>query len=130
MFKIKEIKPLFSGVITTARVYSEDLRTSSGLYVGDKMAGTINPYQHVYAVGPMVTGVKAGDIVKLNFKRYLVPRHLPGAIEENIQKDNMVASYEIPKVTIDGVDYLNLQNNDIEYVVTKWELDNDGGLLE
>lgn len=131
MFKIKEVKPLFTGVITTAKVYSEDLRTDAGLYVGDKMAGTLNPYQYVYAVGPMVTGVEKGNIVKINFKRYMIVKHLPGKIgEDNVQKDNMVASYEIPKINIDGVDYLFLQNNDIEYVVTDWELDNDGGLLE
>ena len=130
MFKIKKVRPLFTGVITTAKVYSDDVKTEAGLYIGDKMAGTLNQYQHVYAVGPMVTGIEEGNIVKINFKRYMVVKHLPGKLEDNVQKDNMVASYEIPKITIDGIDYLFLQNNDIEYVVEDWELDNDGGLLE
>jgi len=130
MFKIKKVKPLFTGIITTAKVYSEDLKTASGILLGGtKMAGSMNPFQFVYAVGPMVTGVKEGDVVCINFKRYLVPKHLPGKIENNTQADNMVASYEIPLINIDGTDYLFLQNNDIEYVVEDYETD-DGGLLE
>lgn len=131
MFRVKKVKPLFTGIITTARVYSEDIKTDAGIVLGGtKMAGSMNPYQYVVAVGPMVTGIKEGDVVCINFKRYLVPTHLPGKIENNIQKDNMVGSYEIPMITIDGIDYLFLQNNDIEYVVEEYDGIEDGGLLE
>lgn len=131
MFKVKEVKPLFTGVITTAHVYSEDVRSESGLYLGTtKMAGAMNPYQWVVEVGPMVTGVKKGDIVKINFKRYMVVQHLKGKIEDNVQKDNLNAAYEIPYIEIDGKNYLWLQNNDLEYVVTDYEGVSDGGLLE
>ena len=131
MFKILEIKPLFTGVITTAHVYSEDVRSESGLYLGGtKMAGSMNPFQRVVAVGPMASGINVGDIVCINFSRYAVAQHVPGKIEDNIQHDDMSWGYQIPIVEIDGQKYLRLQNNDIEYVVTKYDLDNDGGLLE
>lgn len=129
MFKVKKVRPLFTGVITEAKTYSEDAQTEAGLYVGSR-TGELNRFQRVYAVGPMVTGIQEGDIVCVNFKRYLVPVHLPGKLENNIQKDKMQASYEIPVIDIDGVKYLFLQNNDVEYVVEDYELDNDGGLLE
>lgn len=122
---------MFTGVITTAYVYSEDVRSESGLYLGGtKMAGSMNPYQWVKFVGPMATGIKVGDIVKINFRRYELPSHVPGRIEDNIQKDNYSSTYEIPCIEIDGQQYLNLQNNDIEFVVTEWEGVEDGGLLE
>lgn len=130
MFTIKKVRPLFTGVITTSHTYSEDVRTDSGLYVGNKLAGTMNPYQTVVAVGPMVKDVKEGDIVCINFDRYAKVKHVPGKIEDNIQKDNMSWTYEIPMIEIDGHKYLSLQNNDLVYVVEEYDLDNDGGLLE
>ena len=129
-FKVKKVKPLFTGVITTARTYSEDVKTSSGLFIGNKMAGTMNPYQTIIAVGPMASGLKEGDVVCLNFDRYAKVKHTPGKIEDNIQKDNMSWVYEIPMVEIDGQKCLSIQNNDIVYVVEEYELDNDGGLFE
>lgn len=130
-FQIHHIKPLFTGVIVTAMRYKSDQTTTPGGLLLDttRKKGDLNIYQTVYAVGDMVHGVKEGDIVCINLKRYLVPKHLPGEIENNIQHDNMVGTYEIPMVTIDGIDYLYLQNNDIDYVIDKFTVD-DGGLLE
>ena len=117
MFTVKKVKPLFTGVITTAHTYSEDQKTESGLYTGSKRAGTMNPNQWVISVGPMATGIKEGDIVHINFKRYMKARHVPGQIEDNVQKDDYSVTYEIPSINIDGKEYLFLQNNDIEYIV-------------
>jgi hypothetical protein len=131
MFTIEEIKPLFNGIVTTAHVYSEDVRTESGLYLGGtKMAGSINPYQWVVAVGPTVRDIKVGDIVCINFKRYAAIKHVPGEIEQNIQKDNMSYDYKIPYIEMSGRKYLRLFDNDIEYIVTKFSGVDDGGLLE
>lgn len=132
MFKIKKVQPMFTGVITTAMKYVGNVTTESGLVLPSKMDGQLNYFQWVVAVGPMVTGVKEGDIVRINFKRYAVPVHTKGALDAdaNIQHDNMSMNYEIPMVPIDGREYLFLQNNDIEYVVTEWEGVDEGGLLQ
>lgn len=130
MFKIKKVKPLFTGVITTAYTYSEDIKTDAGILLGNKLAGTMNPYQRVVAVGPMATGLKEGDVVYINFDRYAVVNHLPGKIEDKVTKDAPQWGYSIPMVIMDGQKYLSIQNNDIVYVVEDYELDNDGGLLE
>lgn len=130
MFKIKEVKPLFTGIITTAHVYSEDVQSSAGIYLADKLAGTMNQYQWVKAVGPMVTGIEKGNIVHINFKRYFKPKHVPGTLENNVITDRIEGTYEIPSIEIDGRQYLFLQNNDIDYVVSDYDLQNDGGLIE
>ena len=131
MFNIKKIRPLFTGVVTTAMTYKEDQKTTtSGLvYDATKMKGGLNIYQRVIAVGTMVHDVKEGDVVRLNYKRYAIPMQKPGAIENNIQKSDINYTYQIPMVTLDGVDYLFLQNNDIEFVVEEADYP-DGGLLE
>lgn len=132
MFKIKKVRPLFTGVVTTANKYVGEMTTAGGLLVDTtRLEGSLNPYQVVVSVGSMVKDVKEGDIVKINCKRYLVVHHLPGAIDEaqNKQFDSPMKSYEIPKIDIDGKEYLFLQVNDIEYVVEDSEID-EGGLLQ
>ena len=130
MFKIKKIKPMFTGVITTSKRYVGNMTTSGGIILDTtKMDGDLNPFQIVVAVGDMVKDLKEGDIVKLNFKRYAVAKHKPGGIDNNIQSDQLSVRYEIPMVEMDGQQYLSLQNNDIEFVVTDYEID-EGGLLQ
>lgn len=134
MFTIKGVKPMFNGIVTTARRYVGDTTTRGGLLLDTKkMEGTMNPFQWVVSVSDMVhntTGLKKGDIVNINFKRYAKVNHVPGAIENNVQSDNMNISYEIPMIDIDGVEYLFLQSNDIEFIVTDYDGIEEGGLLQ
>ena len=131
-FNIKKIRPLFTGVVTTARKYVGDQTTTKGGLLIDttKMKGQLNMYQQVVAVGTTVHDVKEGDIVMVNFDRYLTAQHVPGKIENNIQSDKFSAKYEIPMVKLDGIDYLFLQQNDIVFVVTEYDGIEGGGLLE
>ncbi len=130
MFKIKKVRPLFTGIITTATRYTGDITTKGGLILdASKALGSINNFQTVVAVGAMTKDIKVGDVVKINYKRYLVPLQVPGKIENNIQSSKMKATYEIPMIDIDGEECLFIQSNDIEYVVEEYEVD-DGGLFQ
>ena len=132
-FEIKKVRPLFTGVITTAMRYVGQQTAKKGGIILDtrKMDGSLNPYQTVYAVGGTVRDIKEGDVVKINFSRYAKARHTPGAIDEaeNKQFDNLSWDYEIPVITINDVQYLFIQDRDIEYVVTEYDVD-EGGLLQ
>lgn len=128
-FKIKKVRPLFTGVVTTAQKYQGEITTDAGLILANKREGQLNIYQSVVAVGKMVTDLKPGDVVCVNYKRYFKPKHVPGVIEDNIQSDNIVATYEIPSIEMDGQKFLFLQNNDIEFVVEEYEVD-EGGLFQ
>ena len=129
MFKIKKVRPLFTSIVTTATRYVGETINKAGLIVPNKMEGQLNPFQRVVSVGKMVNDIKEGDIVKLNFKRYLVPLQVPGKIEDNVQSSNMKGTYEIPMIDLDGVPHLFLQSNDVEFVVEDCEID-EGGLLQ
>lgn len=131
-FKIKKVRPLFTGIVTTAKKYVGEVTTAGGILLDTtKMDGSLNPYQTVIAVGNMVKDIEEGDIVKINFKRYAKAKHTPGAIDEaeNKQFDNMSITYEIPMIILNDEECLFLQSNDIEYVVVDKEVD-EGGLLQ
>ena len=132
-FKIKKIKPLFTGVVTTAKRYvGMQSADKNGLIIDTrKLDGGLNYYQTIVAVGTAVRDMKEGDVVKVNFSRFALPKHTPGAIDEaqNKQFDNLSITYEIPTIEIDGETYLNIQDRDIEYIVTEYEVD-EGGLLQ
>lgn len=132
MFKIKKVRPMFTGIITTAKKYVGEQTTAGGLLLDTrKLEGGLNTFQTVLAVGTTVNGVKEGDVVKVNFKRYALSKHTPGAIDEaqNKQFDNMSITYEIPMIVINDEECLLLQNNDIEYIIEDYEVD-EGGLLQ
>ncbi len=132
MFEIKKVRPLFTGVVTTAKKYVGEVTTAGGVIIDiTRMYGSLNPYQTVISVGAMCKDVKEGDIVKINFKRYAKANHAPGAIDEaqNKQFDNLSVVYEIPMINLDGQECLFIQSNDIEYVVEKYTVD-EGGLLQ
>lgn len=118
-------------MVTTAETYRGELVSEAGIIDTTRMDGSLNPYQTVVAVGGMCKDVAPGDIVKINFKRYAMAKHTPGAIDEsqNRQFDSMSVTYEIPTVEIGGRKMLFIQSSDIEYVVTEYEVD-EGGLLQ
>ena len=71
MLKVKSIKPLFTGVLTTANKY-ETTSTKNGIIISAKQTeGHIKEYQTVVKVGSSVREIKPGDIVLINPSRYL-----------------------------------------------------------
>lgn len=123
---------MFTGVITTAITYKGEVTTSGGIILDTrKMDGSLNPYQTIVSVGSTTRGLKDGDVVKINFKRYMKTKHLPGALDEAENKitDNMSWSIEVPMIVINDVEHLLIQDSDIEYVVEEYEVD-EGGLLQ
>ena len=68
MFTIEKVRPLFTGVVTTAKKYVGEVKTAGGILLDTtRMEGSINPYQTVVSVGSMVQDVKEGEVVKINF---------------------------------------------------------------
>lgn len=133
MFKVKAARPLFTGVITTAKKYVGEQTARKGGVIIDtrKMDGSLNPYQTVVSVGGTVRDVKEGEIVKINFSRYQVVKHVPGEVDEAEKKQYMNQNWdvEVPIIIIDDIEYLFIQDRDIEYVITDYEVD-EGGLLQ
>lgn len=118
MYKIKNLKPLYTGILTTANKYSQD--DSSGLILDTKkLAGSIKEYQTVVAVGSSVREIKVGDTVLINFQNYLVkdkarPENEDGSIRTEFVKQTY--HLELPVMEVDDKEVLTLQEKDIAFV--------------
>lgn len=117
MLHIKEIKPLFTSIVTTGEKYSEDMR-DNGLIVANK--GDLKAYQKVLAVGSSVRDIEVGDTVMIDITHFAVMKYNPNSIKEDMDL-NKVVKWNIPWVMIDdekGVpqDCLLISDRDVKFV--------------
>lgn len=117
MIKIKEAKPLYTGLFVTSDRFDED-QTDKGIIIHYK--GEVSPYQKVYKVGPFVKNVNEGDYVKINFARYTKYKYGKDDIQSEMPVKNEKTVF-VPEVEIDGVSYFHIEENDVLFVITDYE---------
>ena len=129
MIKVKKIKPLFTRILTTARVYSMD--ELSGLVIDPRQVqGSLKEFQEVLEVGEMVRNIKVGDLVKVDPKNYAVKKYKEGSLKDGVVTSNPVVEYKFNTIEVDGKPCLLLQESDIEYIVSEWEEEQkDSGII-
>ena len=115
---VKAIKPQFTTVITTLDSYEEDLIVD-GMVKAPQ--GTVKLYQTVIAVGDAVRGIKVGDLVLVNFNRYIVQKYKENSIKNEMSNMESELVLNIPRIVLDNKVYAKLQDNDIEGVITEFE---------
>lgn len=114
---------MFTGIVTTMDKYTEPVYTP-GTHIIDtsKTKNGLKEYQKVIAIGDSVRNVKVGDLVCINPSRYAVKTYSKDSLKESMDEYyNAVTKYNFNVVHIDGQDYLMLQENDIDFIVTKYE---------
>lgn len=119
MLNIKEIRPMANYLVTTQQKYTEADVKKGGLIVNT--VGSLKEYQEVVAVGPMVRGVKVGDLVCINPRRYAVHKHQAGSLKDGIITDNPVISYNFNVIELNHIPHLLLTEQDIDFVITDYE---------
>lgn len=131
MYKIKNLKPLYTGILTTANKYSQD--DSSGLILDTKkLAGSIKEYQTVVAVGSSVREIKVGDTVLINFQNYLVKdKARPENDDGSIRTEFVQQTYhlELPVMEVDDKEVLTLQEKDIAFIADIEEIKNTSSVI-
>lgn len=122
MLKIKNIKPLFNGIVTTCNVYKED-KTENGIIT--KTAGSIKEYQTVESIGNTVSAIKVGDIVMINPKRYIVPEHKDKKDNsiKGVIGDELSLKVNMPIIEYGGNKHLLLYDQDVEYIIEGEEIE-------
>lgn len=130
MLHIKEIKPLFTNILTTGNKYEKDEK-QNGLIIAKK--GDLKLYQEVMAVGSMVRDIKVGDKVMINPKQYAVKKYDPNSVKEDMGMNSTIG-YNMPWVTIDDAEgnpqeCLMLIDRDIEFVFKGEEMDEEQSSL-
>lgn len=137
---IKAIRPRFNYIITTAdetdftaikppinssiiqSLNGEPLnKVSTEVVTLGEFGNGLHSYQRVIAVGSFVKDINIGDIVKINLTKYAQMKYEEGSIKGSIQDMNSVISYNVPKIKLNGVEYLKLADNDVDFIVTDYE---------
>lgn len=120
MLKVKSIKPLFTGVLTTANKY-ETTSTKNGIIISAKQTeGHIKEYQTVVKVGSSVREIKPGDIVLINPSRYLRKKFDENSIRDDFGK-NPTIEINIPTVVINDKEYFLIEDRDVAYIIDDCE---------
>lgn len=120
MLKVKSIKPLFTGVLTTANRY-ETTSTKNGIIISAKQTeGQIKEYQTVVKVGSSVREIKPGDIVLINPSRYLRKKFDENSIRDDFDK-NPTIEINIPTVVINDKEYFLIEDRDVAYIIDDCE---------
>ena len=117
MIKIKKIKPMFTSLVTTMDIYTEEECSIAEAY----KKGTIKEVQKVLSVGPSIMHIKEGDLVSINPIRYAVRKHDENSIRSDIEGGNPVLKYEFNVIELDDKPCLLLQDRDINYVIEDYE---------
>ena len=120
MLKVKSIKPLFTGVLTTANKY-ETTSTKNGIIISAKQTeGHIKEYQKLVKVGSSVREIKPGDIVLINPSRYLRKKFDENSIRDDFDK-NPTIEINIPTVVINDKEYFLIEDRDVAYIIDDCE---------
>ena len=117
MLHITEIKPMFTGIVTTGDRYKED-QIENGLITAP--AGSLKLNQVVVAVGSTVRDIKVGDQVMINPAGYAVRKYDKNSIQNDLD-NNPTITYNFNWVNIEDKDgnvqeCLLLNDRDIQYV--------------
>ena len=112
MLRIKSIKPLFTGIVTTGDRYEEDMRTG-GVIVANK--GDLKAYQKVIAIGSTVRDINVGDQVMIDLSHFAVMKIDPNSIKKEFDMDKVV-KWNIPWITVEDKECLLINDRDVKFV--------------
>lgn len=119
MLKVKDIRPVYTRLITTADRY-EETQTNGVLIDVKKMEGRYKEYQRVVRVGSSVREVKEGDVVLIDPSRYMKRKFDDNSLRNDFV-ENPIVEINIPTVQMDDEDYFMIEERDIAYVIADSE---------
>lgn len=119
MLKVKDIRPVYTRLITTADKY-EETQMNGNLIDVNKMEGRYKEYQTVVRVGSAVREVKEGDVVLIDPSRYMKRKFSDNSLREDFV-ENPIVEINIPTVTMNDEDYFMIEERDIAYVIADSE---------
>ena len=119
MLKVKDIRPVYTRLITTANKY-EETQMNGNLIDVNKMEGRYKEYQTVVRVGSAVREVEEGDVILIDPSRYMKRKFSDNSLREDFV-ENPIVEISIPTVTMNDEDYFMIEERDIAYVIADSE---------
>jgi co-chaperonin GroES (HSP10) len=123
---IKKIKPMFTSILVTKDIYTTDVK-EGGLIT--RTSGTVKEYQKVIAVGESVRGIKVGDLVHIDPKKYAVKKYKEDSVKSDLMT-NQIIGYDIPQVILEGRNYLLIDSSDVKYIIEDYEEDISSDIIK
>lgn len=123
MLNLKKIKPIGCKVLVTENVYGYDDENAAGIIVNKK--GDLKNYQEVIAIGEDVKFVKPGDVVKINFYKYVVTKENPNSLKA-IHGENPVVDLNLDEVELvddkgEVIPCFLIDQRDVEYIMEDFD---------
>lgn len=116
---IKKIRPLFTGVVVTAKVYPSDYKENG---IISPKANKLMEYQKVVAAGDAARAVSEGDLVCIDLSSYAQWKYKKNSVKSEMEElHNEIIGYNVPQIKIDNLDHLYLDIRDIKYVVVDYD---------
>lgn len=119
---VKEVKPMFNSIFTTADMYTEQTTLENGLIDTSKLKQGLKEYQKVVAVGNAVRDINVGDVVCINPSAYAVRKYDPNSIKAGMKDTyNSVTTYMFKFVNVGNEKYLHISDRDVDFIVTEYD---------
>lgn len=114
----RKIRPVSTGILTTADRYTDDDFTDGGVLELNRMKGKVKLKQKVLSVGDLVKYCKAGDIVEISPVHYLSPEVQKQVMAtKDVEKVKKVYyNYDFPMIEAFGQDCLFIDQSDIRFI--------------
>lgn len=119
------MKPLFTKILVTANTYTEEECVSENGLLEKDQVGMLKEVQEVISVGSSVKEFKPGDLVQINFSRYARKRYSKDETKADMPDEyfNETLSYEIPMFEVNGELVLQVDVQDVLFVVEEFEVE-------
>ena len=123
MLNLKKITPIGSQVLVTKNLYEWDDFNEMGLVVHQR--GEIKSYQTVLAVGSDVKFVKVGDVVEINYYKYVILKDDQNSVKA-ISDNNSIIDLRLNEVDLvddRGNPYTAflIDQRDVKYIMEDYE---------
>ena len=116
---IKKIKPLFTAVVVSAKIYPADYKEGNLL---SPKANKLREYQEVVAVGDATRGIEPGQLVCIDLSNYADWKYKKNSVKSSMEElTNEIIGYHVPQIKINGQSCLYLDVRDIKYIVEEYD---------
>ena len=122
IFTVSRVTPRANYVVVTANTYGEeDCINSNGLIDNDKM-GLLRNEQYIIAVGNLISDMKPGDLVNIDFSPYAKHKYSKDSTKSEMSDEyyNEVLSYEIPMFIMNNENCLLVRSQDITMIIDEY----------
>ena len=123
--KILEATPPFTMMLVTANTYEESECISDTGMIENDLVGTLKEVQTIISVGPNVRELKPGDLVYLDFSKYMKHKYTKDETKADMPDEyyNNVVSYEIPMFEINNQICLLVDSSNVFFKIDKFEIE-------